>query len=189
MYAAFETLTEPHQLFATLQCVAVVGRPLLGDVKGFPEGRAHLFPLLTMTLPGIDPNDYKKTLVCAMLIFDRLCYNYSLCGGYPFFTTTFIFPCLLVSLLSSLLCPSLYHCATFSLPFLYPLFCYLPPFLPLYSISLPYSAPPSLHPSSLPLTFPCVQASAMLMSALLAMVPIVDSSKATEKHDLTEVSE
>ena len=28
----------------------------------------------------------------------------------------------------------------------------------------------------------------MLMSALLAMVPIVDSSKATEKHGLTEVS-
>ena len=72
MYAAFETLTEPHQLFATLQCVAVVGRPLLGDVHGFPEGKSHLFPLLTLTLPGIDPNDYKKTLV-------RICHHYPLC--------------------------------------------------------------------------------------------------------------
>lgn len=72
MYAAFETLTEPHQLFATLQCVAVVGRPLLGDVQGFPEGKSHLFPLLTLTLPGIDPNDYKKTLVW-------ICHHYPLC--------------------------------------------------------------------------------------------------------------
>ena len=72
MYAAFETLTEPHQLFATLQCVAVVGRPLLGDVHGFPEGKSHLFPLLTLTLPGIDPNDYKKTLVW-------ICRHYPLC--------------------------------------------------------------------------------------------------------------
>ena len=63
MYAAFETLTEPHQLFATLQCVAVVGRPLLRDTENFPEGKSHLFPLLTLAIPGFDPNDYKKTLV------------------------------------------------------------------------------------------------------------------------------
>jgi proteasome activator subunit 4 len=72
MYAAFETLTEPHQLFATLQCVAVVGRPLLRDAENFPEGKSHLFPLLTLAIPGFDPNDYKKTLASAMLLSELI---------------------------------------------------------------------------------------------------------------------
>ncbi len=29
----------------------------------YPEGRNHFFPLLTLALPGIDPNDFRKTLV------------------------------------------------------------------------------------------------------------------------------
>jgi len=114
-YAALETLTEPHQVTATLQCVTGVSRTLLNGGDGrqvlkyclccvplhlfmkcvlvshhmgafnlmsrskmkpicvyplclyltfrYPEGRAHLFSLLTLALPGIDPNDFRKTLV------------------------------------------------------------------------------------------------------------------------------
>ena len=81
-------------------------------------------------------------------------------------------------------------------PLIYPHIHTSPPFVT-PPFSLPYSSlfvpspPPLLLPPSSPVpcaSFTWVQASAMLMSALLAMVPIVDSSKATEKHGLTEVS-
>lgn len=35
----------------------------------FPEGRSHLFSLLTLALPGIDPNDFRKTLVSYYVMY------------------------------------------------------------------------------------------------------------------------
>lgn len=64
-YTALETLTEPHQVVSTISCVTAVSRSLLAGGR-YPEGRSHLFSILTLALPGIDPNDFKKTLVSAL---------------------------------------------------------------------------------------------------------------------------
>ena len=42
-----------------------------------------------------------------------------------------------------------------------------------------------MHIACLPL---CLQASAMLLSELITMVPLVDSSRATDCHNMTEAS-
>lgn len=47
-----------------MAAVASVARPLLrGPAAGYPEGPTHVVPLLMAILPGLDPNDIKKTLV------------------------------------------------------------------------------------------------------------------------------
>ena len=60
---ALETLTEPHQVVSTLSCATVVSRSLLSADSNYPEGRSHLFMLLRLAIPGIDPNDFRKMLV------------------------------------------------------------------------------------------------------------------------------
>ncbi|PIK56150.1 putative proteasome activator complex subunit 4 isoform X2 [Apostichopus japonicus] len=67
-YHALETLTEPHQLVATLSCVLAVSRTLLKGGKWLPDGPAHLMPLLQSCLPGIDANDNKKCMVTLQII-------------------------------------------------------------------------------------------------------------------------
>lgn len=62
-YIALDTLTEPHQLVATVSCVVAVARTLLKGGKWLPEGPTHLLPLLNAVLPGIDPNDFTKCMV------------------------------------------------------------------------------------------------------------------------------
>jgi len=62
-YPALETLTEPHRLVASLQCTVSVSRSMLASARWFPEGRLHVIPLMNLSLPGIDPNDIKKSLV------------------------------------------------------------------------------------------------------------------------------
>ncbi|XP_019858537.1 PREDICTED: proteasome activator complex subunit 4 [Amphimedon queenslandica] len=66
-YIALETLTEPHQVVSTLSCVTVVSRAILSG-RRFPEGPTHLFLLLISAIPGIDPNDLRKTLASSLLI-------------------------------------------------------------------------------------------------------------------------
>ena len=63
LYVALATLTEPHQLTATLNCVTSVARALVRPDASYPEGRSHVLPLLQLVLPGIDPNDFRKALV------------------------------------------------------------------------------------------------------------------------------
>lgn len=61
---SLESLTEPHRVTAALSAVAAVARPMLrGPAAGYPEGPTHVIPLLMGCLPGLDPNDIKKTLV------------------------------------------------------------------------------------------------------------------------------
>lgn len=62
-YAALDTLTEPHQLTASLTCITAVARPLLSSTQAFPDGPTHLIRLLTLVLPGIDANDFRKAMV------------------------------------------------------------------------------------------------------------------------------
>lgn len=58
-----ETLTEPHQLTATLSCMIGMARSLLSGGRHYPEGPAHVLPLLMRALPGVDPNDFSKCMV------------------------------------------------------------------------------------------------------------------------------
>lgn len=67
LYPALETLTEPHRLTATMNCIVSVGPMLVKGGPEFPEGPCHVVPLLKLTLPGIDPNDIKKCMVCMQL--------------------------------------------------------------------------------------------------------------------------
>ncbi|XP_033120997.1 proteasome activator complex subunit 4-like [Anneissia japonica] len=67
-YAALETLTEPHQLTATLSCVVSVARSMLKARKRYPEGASHVIPILTAVLPGIDPNDFIKCMITLQAI-------------------------------------------------------------------------------------------------------------------------
>lgn len=64
-YPALETLTEPHQLTATLSCMIGVARSLVSGEQRFPEGPTHMLPLLMRALPGVDPNDFSKCMVCS----------------------------------------------------------------------------------------------------------------------------
>lgn len=63
MYPALETLIEPHRLIACMNCVVSVARAMLNAGRWYPEGKLHVLPLLNLSLPGIDPNDFKKCLV------------------------------------------------------------------------------------------------------------------------------
>lgn len=67
-YPALETLTEPHQLTATLSCVIGVARSLVSGGRWFPEGPTHMLPLLMRALPGVDPNDFSKCMVSTLRI-------------------------------------------------------------------------------------------------------------------------
>ncbi|XP_062859085.1 proteasome activator complex subunit 4B isoform X2 [Trichomycterus rosablanca] len=67
-YPAMETLTEPHQLTATLSCMIGVARSLLSGGRHYPEGSAHVLPLLMRALPGVDPNDFSKCMITFQFI-------------------------------------------------------------------------------------------------------------------------
>uniref|UniRef100_UPI00358F6C57 proteasome activator complex subunit 4 isoform X3 n=1 Tax=Myxine glutinosa TaxID=7769 RepID=UPI00358F6C57 len=67
-YPALETLTEPHQLTATMSCIIAVARSLIGSPTRYPEGPLHALPLLFRALPGVDPNDFVKCMVTFQFI-------------------------------------------------------------------------------------------------------------------------
>ena len=77
LYVALGTLTEPHQLTATLNCVTSVARALVRPDASYPAGRSHVLPLLQLVLPGIDPNDFRKALVSTILKWPK---KYMHCG-------------------------------------------------------------------------------------------------------------
>lgn len=67
-YSAMETLTEPHQLTATLSCMIGMARSLVIGGRHYPEGPAHVLPLLMRALPGVDPNDFSKCMITFQFI-------------------------------------------------------------------------------------------------------------------------
>ncbi|XP_019726122.1 proteasome activator complex subunit 4A isoform X1 [Hippocampus comes] len=67
-YPALETLTEPHQLTATLSCMIGVARSLVSGGKHLPDGPTHMLPLLMRSLPGVDPNDFSKCMITFQFI-------------------------------------------------------------------------------------------------------------------------
>ncbi|KAF0025593.1 hypothetical protein F2P81_022474 [Scophthalmus maximus] len=65
-----ETLTEPHTLTATLSCMIGMARCLVSPNNRYPEGRAHVLPLLMGCLPGVDPNDFSKCMVALQKVYN-----------------------------------------------------------------------------------------------------------------------
>lgn len=64
---SLELLTEPLKLTASLQTLIRVARPLVTGHNGYVEGKAQVIPILMGLLPGLDPNDFRKT--CLVLQF------------------------------------------------------------------------------------------------------------------------
>lgn len=67
-FEALETLVEPHQVTATLTCITSVARSLVTGGEHFPEAPTHVLPLLRLVLPGLDPNDFRKSMSSFTLI-------------------------------------------------------------------------------------------------------------------------
>ncbi|XP_076268331.1 proteasome activator complex subunit 4-like isoform X1 [Rhynchophorus ferrugineus] len=64
LYASMDSLTEPHKLTSSMMAVIAVARYMVqGNQKNYPEGPTHVIPLLMALLPGIDPNDVRKSYV------------------------------------------------------------------------------------------------------------------------------
>lgn len=61
VYTTLDSLTEPHRLTASLRCLVSVSRALVTGHNGYTAGRTHVIPLLFAALPGIDPNDLRKS--------------------------------------------------------------------------------------------------------------------------------
>lgn len=58
-----DSVNEPHKMTAALHCLISVSRPLVTGHNNYTIGKTHVIPILYATLPGIDPNDFKKTSV------------------------------------------------------------------------------------------------------------------------------
>ncbi|KAJ6635616.1 Proteasome activator complex subunit 4, partial [Pseudolycoriella hygida] len=63
VYTTLDSLTEPHKMTAALQCLISVSRALCAGHNGYTVGKTHVVPILFLTLPGIDPNDFRKTSI------------------------------------------------------------------------------------------------------------------------------
>ncbi|XP_046617317.1 proteasome activator complex subunit 4-like [Neodiprion virginianus] len=74
LYSVLDSLTEPHKLTASMNCVVAVARPLVQGLRNYNtgyeygEGPSQVLPLLFSTLPGIDPNDARKSFLTFRLI-------------------------------------------------------------------------------------------------------------------------
>ncbi|XP_046740797.1 proteasome activator complex subunit 4-like [Diprion similis] len=74
LYSVLDSLTEPHKLTASMNCVVAVARPLVQGMRNYntgyeyAEGPSHVLHLLFSILPGIDPNDVRKSFITFRLI-------------------------------------------------------------------------------------------------------------------------
>lgn len=63
VYVTLDSVTEPHKMTAALQCLVSVSRALVSGHNNYTSGKTHVIPIFYATLPGIDPNDFKKLSV------------------------------------------------------------------------------------------------------------------------------
>ena len=68
LYTALSSLTEPHQLSASLVCVAYACPSIITEVEKFPGGRLKLLQLIPQLLPALDANDNLKLASATMLL-------------------------------------------------------------------------------------------------------------------------
>ncbi|XP_058119346.1 proteasome activator complex subunit 4B-like [Anopheles coustani] len=57
-----DSLTEPNKLTTSIHGLIGVSRALVSGHMGYTEGRSHVIPIFFATLPGIDRNDFTKTV-------------------------------------------------------------------------------------------------------------------------------
>ncbi|CAF0736207.1 unnamed protein product [Didymodactylos carnosus] len=63
LFSSVESMTEPHRFTSIMNCLAGVARQIVRQTPHYTEGQTYVIPLLMAVLPGIDPNDFKKTAV------------------------------------------------------------------------------------------------------------------------------
>lgn len=65
-----DSLTEPYKLISALQSICGVARPMLSGGLNctYEQGKNHVIPLLFAILPGIDPNDMRKSIISLQLV-------------------------------------------------------------------------------------------------------------------------
>lgn len=71
LQSGLEAVHETHQAGAALECLAACVAPLLQS--GYAEGAMSLMDLLDAVLPGLDPNDPRKTQATSLFISVLLC--------------------------------------------------------------------------------------------------------------------
>uniref|UniRef100_A0AAG5D0L9 Proteasome activator complex subunit 4 C-terminal domain-containing protein n=1 Tax=Anopheles atroparvus TaxID=41427 RepID=A0AAG5D0L9_ANOAO len=59
---SLDSLTEPNKLTTSIHGLIGVSRALVSGHMGYTEGRSHVIPIFFATLPGIDRNDFTKTI-------------------------------------------------------------------------------------------------------------------------------
>ncbi|XP_050294149.1 proteasome activator complex subunit 4B-like [Anthonomus grandis grandis] len=64
LYFSMDSLTEPHKMTSNMMGILSCGRYMVqGKEYNYLEGPTHVIPLLMALLPGIDPNDVRKSYV------------------------------------------------------------------------------------------------------------------------------
>lgn len=63
VYNNLDSLTEPHRLTASFQCLVGVSRALVCGHNGYTSGKVNVIPILFAALPGIDSNDLRKAFL------------------------------------------------------------------------------------------------------------------------------
>jgi proteasome activator subunit 4 len=56
-------MTEPHRFISIMTCLKHIARQIVQQTPSYSQGQTYVLPLLMSVLPGIDLNDFKKTLV------------------------------------------------------------------------------------------------------------------------------
>lgn len=61
-------MTEPHRFTSIVTCLAFMAHQIVRQTPKFPQGQTYVLPLLMAVLPGIDSNDFEKTIVTFRLL-------------------------------------------------------------------------------------------------------------------------
>ncbi|CAF3730398.1 unnamed protein product [Rotaria sp. Silwood1] len=63
LFASIDNTNEPHRFTSIMTCLTRITRQLVRQTSCYSQGQTYVLPLITSVLPGIDLNDFKKTLV------------------------------------------------------------------------------------------------------------------------------
>jgi len=111
---SLDTITEPHRLEASINCLTAILPTLINETKSYPEYATDLLPLLTHLLVGLDINDIEKlksifnlieTFACLVPLIDYSSMDKKICSqneielclstaGFEDFVLIFIDRCL-----------------------------------------------------------------------------------------------
>ncbi|CAF1537120.1 unnamed protein product [Rotaria sp. Silwood1] len=63
LFASIDNTNEPHRFTSIMTCLTRITRQLVRQTSCYSQGQTYVLPLIMSVLPGIDLNDFKKTLV------------------------------------------------------------------------------------------------------------------------------